>query len=463
MVHASPAGARLRWAFGALVAAALTVLVWRARGPSALVVAGSLQLPALGPDVRNELGTSAQPLPRFSTLGKEAKSEVSALTAAGVRWRCFRPPPPEAFLQQASFLPPPAQLLATADADAAADTAAEAFARHAANCSCRLKRPFPLCPYGVGSSLSSALKPMSENFRRGLPSHLGGPAGTNVSFEDLGLMSTVSVGACATAAAASSNASSGLVAEPGRRRRQAAPRPKKLPACPVYECRAIMQLPTVVPQEFRHLGLFWWTAQQLRWLLRPAPQGQLDRLLAAERARLQWESQRPILALHVRHGDSCTPYQQFKTRRRCEGLDVYVRAIESIRGYGYRSIYLATDDPSVVEEAKKRLAGNFTLLLGPPSQAQDRSRGEQQSVVFDDITGRIDLGREYREVLLDILLLADADGFVGKFTSNIFRLAYALNFGLRRCAAPYVSLDSFWCNAFGEPGGRTLDGRTFYC
>eukprot|EP00928_Gymnodinium_smaydae_P034336 TRINITY_DN24360_c0_g1_i4.p1 TRINITY_DN24360_c0_g1~~TRINITY_DN24360_c0_g1_i4.p1 ORF type:complete len:419 (+),score=69.42 TRINITY_DN24360_c0_g1_i4:47-1258(+) len=348
-------------------------------------------------------------------------------------------------VDKASFLPPPSQQLLSADADEFADAAAAAFARHVANASCRRERPTTLCPRGVGSTLSSALKPMTDNFRHGLPTHLGGPEGFNFSLVDVGLIDTASLGA--------------IDVEP---RPREMPRSTRLPSCPAYDCNGIHKLRDSVPQEFQHLGLFWWTAQRLRWLLRPAPDGQLGRSLAKEKQRLMWESRRPILGLHVRHGDACIKAQQLKKKRRCDGLDVYMESIKKLAPYGYRSVYLATDDPAVIQEAKRSLSGNFTLLVGAPSQAQDRS-SKNETQLFDDLMYKVNLAREYREVLLDIMLLADTDGFVGKFTSNIFRLAYALNFGMRRCATPYISLDSFWCFSYGELKGQTLEGQPFRC
>ena len=61
----------------------------------------------------------------------------------------------------------------------------------------------------------------------------------------------------------------------------------------------------------------------------------------------------------------------------------------------------------------------------------------------------------------DVLLMASGDAFVGKFTSNLDRNAFALMAGrLNGCMPPYVSLDSTWCY-----GGKwtNLAGKEFTC
>ena len=53
--------------------------------------------------------------------------------------------------------------------------------------------------------------------------------------------------------------------------------------------------------------------------------------------------------------------------------------------------------------------------------------------------GVVDAAEEFAAVLVDVTLLSDCDAFVGKFTSNLDRLAYALLVFRRRTLAPYIS------------------------
>ena len=58
---------------------------------------------------------------------------------------------------------------------------------------------------------------------------------------------------------------------------------------------------------------------------------------------------------------------------------------------------------------------------------------------------------------VDLLLLAQCTAFVGKFTSNFYRAAYALHAAGCECAAPLFSLDAPWCFDYGLTEGRNWD------
>jgi len=69
--------------------------------------------------------------------------------------------------------------------------------------------------------------------------------------------------------------------------------------------------------------------------------------------------------------------------------------------------------------------------------------------------GEIDSYLEAQNVIIDIMLLSEGDAFVGKFSSNIDRIAFALLSAKKMGLPPYVSLDSKWCFDFGQPAGQT--------
>eukprot|EP00966_Prymnesium_polylepis_P117498 2716046-Prymnesium_polylepis.2 len=54
-----------------------------------------------------------------------------------------------------------------------------------------------------------------------------------------------------------------------------------------------------------------------------------------------------------------------------------------------------------------------------------------------------------------MFLLAQCDYFVGKFTSNFFRIAYELKAAQCDCAPPFVSLDAPWCFDFAAEIGKS--------
>ena len=67
-------------------------------------------------------------------------------------------------------------------------------------------------------------------------------------------------------------------------------------------------------------------------------------------------------------------------------------------------------------------------------------------------------------VLFDLLLLGESAALVGKFTSNLDRIAYALMSARGGCLRPYVSLDAAWCFDFGVRGsGVGVNGTRFQC
>jgi len=226
----------------------------------------------------------------------------------------------------------------------------------------------------------------------------------------------------------------------------------------------------------------WWHAQKMAWLLRP------NATFAKHLQRLkdisQWEARRPILGLHVRLGDVCT---RARGNRYCDDLDTYMEKVKEMANlYGYKSIFLATDSADVVTNTSQY--PEFTWIHSPTSGiAQQRD----PNIYFDDLwrvprvprhfdellsedvsrasggkrtavkneskhipftkgnsnTGvnkltSYDLDADAHDFLLDMFLLADTDGFVGKFSSNLDQIAYALGLGQTGCATPYASLDA---------------------
>lgn len=77
-------------------------------------------------------------------------------------------------------------------------------------------------------------------------------------------------------------------------------------------------------------------------------------------------------------------------------------------------------------------------------------------------TGVADNFAEAQALLIDIFLLAEGDVFVGKFTSNIDRIAFALMCINRGGLVPYISLDISWCFDWGQYAGVSKCG-TFVC
>jgi len=54
------------------------------------------------------------------------------------------------------------------------------------------------------------------------------------------------------------------------------------------------------------------------------------------------------------------------------------------------------------------------------------------------------------------------DMFVGKFTSNLDRIAFSLLAAAKQGLVPFVSLDSNWCSDWARNAGKSVFGN-FYC
>ena len=160
--------------------------------------------------------------------------------------------------------------------------------------------------------------------------------------------------------------------------------------------------------------------------------------------------------------------------------------------YGYRAIYLATDSASAVEEARRRYP-EYTWIAQPI----DRSRYElfarnssagltiehalwgasgwggwrrgaaAQRTSVASLAPRFSPAVEFDEFMADMYLMARADGFVGDFTSNLDRLAYALSAAYASdsgtCLKPFISLGGYWCFDHNVRSGRTARGELFWC
>jgi hypothetical protein len=125
--------------------------------------------------------------------------------------------------------------------------------------------------------------------------------------------------------------------------------------------------------------------------------------------------------------------------------------------YGISSIFLATDDHEVVRATAKYPQFHWLYVPGI-------ARGDDQKILWEDKlrSSTMDNFAEVQSALVDLLLLAEGDAFVGKFTSNLDRIAYALLSAGKRGLAPYVSLDSTWCMDWGSPVGTSIFGK-FMC
>jgi hypothetical protein len=79
-------------------------------------------------------------------------------------------------------------------------------------------------------------------------------------------------------------------------------------------------LPTNVPPQFRKMGFFWYSANLLYYLFHSPNEGMLS-IINKAKDEMEWtRMERPLLTMHVRHGDVCAKTEEERTHRRCEPL-----------------------------------------------------------------------------------------------------------------------------------------------
>jgi hypothetical protein len=206
------------------------------------------------------------------------------------------------------------------------------------------------------------------------------------------------------------------------------------------------------PWRTKH-GFLWWHSQVMWWLLKSAPMRPTYEKFEKDIGL----DTRSCIGVHIRHGDSCNdPAQPFK---RCKPLSAYINAIKKLnKRYGKRRhIYLATDDHTVVEEAKKAVAaGDLTLAKdGLLSQNMDR----QKYASGDSVDERSALNKPSTglELMTDVWAMTSCDFFVGTMTSSIGWLVLDIITARKGHTPPFISVDCPWGYDFNA--GRISKGN----
>jgi len=217
-----------------------------------------------------------------------------------------------------------------------------------------------------------------------------------------------------------------------------------------------------IPADFRHLGSFWWVSQLTQRLLRPRRQLRTMLRLASRQSGLgaALASGRPVIGLHVRHGDACIRSETSRAARACDPLSAYMEAISDYASHlGATTFFLATDSESVLEEARTRFS-SFTFLH--TLNVARSSKTAPVTEILDEVikrrarTGQGIAMTQHHALLgvVDALLLSRCHVLVGKFSSGLFRAAYALAAARNGGGLPpFISLDAPWCSDYAVPAG----------
>ena len=144
--------------------------------------------------------------------------------------------------------------------------------------------------------------------------------------------------------------------------------------------------------------------------------------------------------------------------RTCSTLAEYMPSVRAVaRRVGSTTIYLATDSEAVLRDTRDFPEFRFLHLPGV-LRSDDNAQAWDTTVAQRSARNTTRLSHhEARLATIDTLLLAQCHAFVGKFTSTLFRTAYALRSASCDCLAPFVSMDAPWCFDYGVKAGQNWE------
>lgn len=178
----------------------------------------------------------------------------------------------------------------------------------------------------------------------------------------------------------------------------------------------------------------WWVGQLVNYVMRYQPKVRSLVEWAKKRARI---SSGPIVGVQVRRTDKIREanYQDLQkymaeAEKFFDGLDkAHGKKLDTKIGKKFRRrIFLATDEPRVLHEARSKYPHYDIVVNGEAVQ----SAGEANRFSVDGLIG----------VLVDNHLLSETDYLVCTFSSNLCRLAYEMKMALgNETSKNVVSLD----------------------
>mmetsp|Transcript_35000 Transcript_35000/g.99196 ORF Transcript_35000/g.99196 Transcript_35000/m.99196 type:complete len:599 (-) Transcript_35000:199-1995(-) len=217
--------------------------------------------------------------------------------------------------------------------------------------------------------------------------------------------------------------------------------PKQPNRCAIGRlCNDVGHFKRVPEDEYGEQGLFWWRTAMAAHLLRVNQD--TSRALALVELKRRIGFRHPIVGVHVRHGDACHTTLR---KGRCKGLETYLPEIRLMaRRYNTTRVYLATDDPAVVEDTKRFPEFQFVFPDFNRDVLNSKQQIEYRKSLWD---GSNDDGHSIMlSSLVDLLLLAESDFLILHLLSNMSRLALELSAAYHLRVPPYISMDGPWCH-----------------
>ena len=201
----------------------------------------------------------------------------------------------------------------------------------------------------------------------------------------------------------------------------------------------------MLPESHQRIGFFASVALILNYLYRPS--ANLAERIEQEKRAIGWPSEgTPVLGIHYRAGDSCIE-DSYVYGRQCDSFDLYMAEAELLQQkYGFTHIFVATDSDSLISELEGDYPNWTFLYMKNIDRGGARNKETIDRLLYE---GRLDGCTEATQSFMDIYLLGQCDSFIGKFSSNIDRVAYAFMFARARQHVPHISLDTNWCFDYG--------------
>ena len=190
------------------------------------------------------------------------------------------------------------------------------------------------------------------------------------------------------------------------------------------------------------MGVFWYRAMFVRYMTVLSERTQ--RAMGIDQLKRKIGYQHPIMGLHIRHTDSC---HTTKRAGRCKPFSAYMVEVELMRRlYGITRVFVATDDPDIIEEVKA-YTGEFKFVFVSGADRAQLKRGSTEDIEKRLLKKElaIDSGKMVLDALTDMTLLADADVYIGHLQSNLSRLSMMLSALRKRGIPPFISMDGSWC------------------
>eukprot|EP00434_Breviolum_minutum_P030535 symbB.v1.2.027005.t1/scaffold2737.1/size71945/3 len=203
--------------------------------------------------------------------------------------------------------------------------------------------------------------------------------------------------------------------------------------------RDIIKSAELIPKVFKELlkcsgypsnyWVKWWRAQAAAFLLRPK-QETLVELQTLREEHLVGRMQAGVLGCYVRHGDKYYEASEYPLKdyqrifswilddnkevlQKCPGAEEFLKPFKAQlpKLQSSRRLYLGSDDPDVIEEAK-----SFGEMI-----YMNVSRLSKRTALMK-LTKKLGAKQVVMESLLNMQLLMESDAFIGTWTSNWCRL-----------------------------------------